>query len=128
MCLIAYFIRPLDWKESLKATCRGATSVRISVLNDSDQIVRTVDVDDVDAIKDFFDSIEFKKQPVLHSIAAIGNVHLAFFRDDEQLCSIAVIDHDHLRWVDGRWPGDGELTSKSADRIRKWIDDRLRTH
>ena len=119
ICLASYFLRPLDWKESLVHALAAADQVVIeSNVRGENQHVALESNQDVMKI---LDAIEIDEGASVASCGCEGSTLLRF-SDGKGKEQVDSIHHGkHLRWWDGRWPCDAILTSNSA----KALDDIL---
>lgn len=53
-----------------------------------------------------------------------GDYHFEFYRDDLRLASIGYHHGKTIRWRDGPWTTDIELTSRSRRALPKWFSER----
>jgi hypothetical protein len=69
------------------------------------------------------DNIAFQEQKFGDIEMSPAVIRIVFLCGSTELASLGFVGKTKVRWIDGEWPGDAELTYESEAFIRAWIKE-----
>lgn len=77
-----------------------------------------------DKVQGFLDALEISEWRSSGYCACHGNALLVFYKAEGRVAALSYHHNERLRWHDGPWTGDAELTKKSKMKLPKWFESR----
>ena len=113
------------WTESLQQAVQGTTRLRIRSGGTCHRVIEheetLAEVTDATEINRFIDGIVIDERRSGGSCMCCGNPTFEFYAGDRLLAMVGYHHGERLRWANGKWTGDGELTSASRSFLIAWL-------
>ncbi len=114
-----------DNTAALHEALQGVTRLRIrsggTCHRDIEKEKTLVDVRDAVIVGDLIRRIKVNTDKRIFFCMCCGNPTFEFYQDDKLIVALGVHHGKSLRWLGGKWKGDGMLTKDSADFLVKWL-------
>ncbi|MBN1490719.1 MAG: hypothetical protein JXA69_12440 [Phycisphaerae bacterium] len=132
LTLLAF--QPTLRKAQLEAACSGADRVIVTT-NVLPHYLRTVEdakrlpsveVVGSDKAQSLLDCIMLKRTVPSRTCMCYGSMVFCFCRGSEPLAAVSYHHGQSLRWRDGRWFGDADLTEVSQQALGAWLEANAR--
>jgi hypothetical protein len=118
----------VDWSESLDRALAGSTRLRIrsggTCHRDVDSEQTLLEVKNQRVIAGLVERIRVSDDESGFHCMCCGEPTLEFYRDDNLVVSLGYHHGSSIRWLDGKWLGDGLLTQGSATYLMSWLSER----
>jgi hypothetical protein len=115
------------WVDSLRYAVRGTTRLRIRSGGTCHRVPeeeRTLaEITDPQEIERFLKMIDVDERQSRGVCACCGNPTFEFYAGERLLAMIGYHHQERLRWADGEWGADGELTARSWDSLLSWLTE-----
>jgi len=72
-------------------------------------------------VKELLRIMRFDEGKFNHPCSCDGDYWIAFFKGKEALATFEVHEPGRLRWRNGKWPGDINLTKESSQTVKDWL-------
>lgn len=82
-----------------------------------------LDLRDAEVVSKVLQNIQITPNDSGFHCMCCGDPTLEFYRGETLVVSLGFHHARSLRWLEGKWKGDGLLTQESADFLVKWMDD-----
>ncbi len=129
VCLIfATYARLFDsWTGSLRKAAQGTTRLRIrsggTCHRQIDEEMTLVEITNRQDIERFLEIADIDRWRSGGVCLCCGNPTFEFYAGDRLLAMISFHHGKRLRWAEGRWNGDGQLTTRSRDSLLSWLSE-----
>ncbi len=119
-CMVQY-----GWTDSLQKAVRGTTRLRIRSGGTCHRQIAEektlAEITDSQEIKSFLKAIDIDESRSGGACMCCGNPTFEFYAGDRLLAMIGYHHGERLRWAEGEWTGDGELTGAGRDQFISWL-------
>ncbi len=75
-----------------------------------------------DKIKAFLDAVDISEGRSTGACECVGEGLLVFYENGEEVVALSYHHSESLRWGDGPWVADAQLTRKSAIELSQWFE------
>jgi len=119
-CMVQY-----GWTDSLRKAVQGTTRLRIRSGGTCHRRIEEektlAEVTDSQEIERFVKAIDIDESRSGGVCMCCGNPTFEFYAGGRLLAMIGYHHGERLRWAEGEWTGDGELTARSQDSLLSWL-------
>lgn len=108
-------------KEQLSKALQNADRIVVSSIKDEGGGVEQVcELRDPHHVQSFLSQLSFK-QKMQPWCKCLGDVFFDFYEQDRHLAKLSLHHESRLRWNNGKWSGQAELTPEAQSKLRAWL-------
>ncbi|MHC4418403.1 MAG: hypothetical protein ACYSU6_07425, partial [Planctomycetota bacterium] len=107
------------WKILLEEAIKEADKIEIQSPIEDGKVFHVIEGND--KIKGFLDAVDISERRSIGGCECLGEGLLVFYQKGEEVAALSYHHSERLRWGDGPWVADAELTSKSGIELSQWF-------
>lgn len=107
------------WKVLLEEAIKEADKIEIQSPIEDGKVFHVIEGND--KIKAFLDAVDISERRSTGPCECLGEGLLVFYENGEQVAALSYHHSKRLRWRDGPWVADAELTRKSGIELSQWF-------
>lgn len=114
---------PRDHKKQLEGALRDADRIELqtTAMTADYPGMMLAEIRGRKEVERFLGMVELKGRPDGGGCDCDGDCIIAIYDGDRRLCRVHYFYPARLRWVEGKWSGDADLTKESGSRIFEWL-------
>lgn len=107
------------WKILLEEAIKDADKIEVQSPIEDGKVFHVIEGSD--KIKGFLDAVDISERRSTDACECLGEGLLVFYQKGERVAALSFHHSESLRWRDGPWVADAQLTRKSRIELSQWF-------